>query len=330
MSGVRVSESQVQGFGALTLENGLIALTIVPELGGKITSLRDARTGREWLWASDRLPYRKLEYGVSYVEEADTGGWDECFPTVAACAYPLSPWRGAPMPDHGELWPQAWSVETVADDATGGVSVRTRARGVRLPYTFARAVSLDPESSTVRLDYEVTSESEEEIAYIWSAHPLFAIEPGMRVELPPDAVMRPYSTVPPDLLSEQGEYTWPLRVERDGRELGLARLPDASAGVAFKLWSEPLSEGRASLVARDGALRFSFDPRLVPQVGLWANLGGWSGTGGEPYYNLGLEPCIGAQDSLEEAVERYGLYATLPPRGARAWWLEVSLLTSAR
>jgi hypothetical protein len=105
-------------------------------------------------------------------------------------------------------------------------------------------------------------------------------------------------------------------------------LPNGSAGIAFKLWSEPLVDGWAELQARDGVFRFIMDPSLPPQIGIWANWGGWSGTGKEAYYNLGLEPCVGAQDSLEEAVEQHRLYATLPSRGIRTWWLEAHVEAS--
>ena len=320
----QLSESSVQGFPALTLANGLISLTMVPELGGKISSIRDLRTGREWLWTSDRLPYRRLPYGTSYIEEADTGGWDECFPTVAACSYPLPPWRGLSLPDHGELWPQTWKLE-IDRGSDGTPSLRTEALGVALPYVFRRSVRLASDLATLRFEYGVRSTADADIAFIWSAHPLFLIEPGTRVLLPEGAIMRAYSSVPPALLSSDRTYRWPLYLSRDARELHMAQLPDRSAGVAFKLWSEPLAEGWTALEAPDGRFEFVFDPQQVPQVGLWVNAGGWSGAGGEPYYNLALEPCIGAQDSLEEAVERYHHAGILPAGETREWWLEVRL-----
>ncbi len=323
MADVRLSEDSVQGFRALTVGNGLIAFTIVPELGGKLTSLRDLRTGREWLWTNPRLPYRRVEHGASYVREADTGGWDECFPTVAPCAYPLPPWQGIALPDHGELWSQAWQTE-VERTGGGGVAVRERADGVALPYAFERRIGLEPGSAALRFDYALRSTASHDLAFIWSAHPLLVLEPGMRLTLPEGAVVHVNqggSGSAPD----EGEYAWPLRASTTGGELNLTQLPDPSAGVAFKLWSRPLPEGWVALAARNGGLRFQFDPALLPQVGLWLNAGGWSGTGGEPYRNLGLEPCLGAQDSLQEAVERYGRYGTLPAGGAREWWLEARL-----
>ena len=41
--------------------------------------------GREWLWTSDVIAHQTPIDGASYVETADSGGYDECFPTVAAC-----------------------------------------------------------------------------------------------------------------------------------------------------------------------------------------------------------------------------------------------------
>ena len=102
-------------------------------------------------------------------------------------------------------------------------------------------------------------------------------------------------------------------------------LPEASAAFAFKIWSDPLSEGWATLRAYDGEFRMFWDIAELPQVAIWMNIGAWSGDGGRPYYNLGLEPCIGAQDSLAEAITKHNLFATVSPQGARTWQLEIQL-----
>ena len=325
MPQVQVSDATVGGFDALTVSNDLVSFTIVPELGGKLTSLRDLRTGREWLWTNRRLPLRRLPPDASYVAEADTGGWDECFPTVAPCPYPLAPWRGTPLPDHGELWSQAWEVE-VDRAASGGVVVRGRVGGLALPYRFERRIGLEQDTALLRVDYAVRNEGADDLAFIWSAHPLLTLEPGMRLSLPEGAVVQVNEGGRNGAAPEPGEYRWPPRVA--GRELDLSQLPDPSAGVSLKLWSLPLAEGWVALVAREGELRFRFDPALLPQVGLWLNAGGWAGDGDEPYGNLGLEPCIGAQDALDEAVERWGLHETLPAGGLREWWIEAHLGTA--
>lgn len=323
MANLQLSEARVQGFRAITVSNDLVSFTILPELGGKISSIYDLRTRREWLWTNPHLPYREVGYGASYVAEADTGGWDECFPTVAPCYYPLAPWRGVTLPDHGELWSQPWR-ENI-EERPEGVTVSTEVNGTALPYLFHRRVSLAPHSNRLRLDYAVRNIADSEISFIWSAHPMFAAESGMWISLPENSRMQIYASIPPELSPKDSEHEWPVYISAGTKELNLSLMPDVAAEVAIKLWSQPLAEGWAELVTHDGLLRFEFDPELVPQVGLWVNAGGWAGIPDNPYYNLGLEPCMGAQDSLQEAVERYGQYESLQAGKVREWWLEVTL-----
>src|SRR6185437_8860294 len=60
-------------------------VVVVPALGGKIVGLEIG--GREWLWRSRARAQRPAD-GVSYAAVGDTGGIDECFPTVAPCVLP--------------------------------------------------------------------------------------------------------------------------------------------------------------------------------------------------------------------------------------------------
>src|SRR5262245_34070136 len=101
-----ITNVKLEGFDGIHVHTGLIELTLIPELGGKVSSLRDTRNGREWLWRHPRYEYKRVPHGSSYITEADTGGWDECFPSVAQCQYPSAPWQGVPIQDHGELWSQ--------------------------------------------------------------------------------------------------------------------------------------------------------------------------------------------------------------------------------
>jgi len=303
---VNIVETSEQGFDALAIDNGVVATTIVPDLGAKLTSLRDLRHDREWLWRSDRLADRRHAYDASYVGEADTGGWDECFPTVAPCRHPTGPSAGIDLPDHGELWSQPWATEIATID--GAARVRSSAHGVQLSYQLTRSIVLAPDAASIELEYELVSTGGHDLDFIWSAHPLFPLEPGGAVRLPENTVL----------------HTW--SADGDAAVLDLTSLPACDAGFATKLWSDPLDAGWAELVSPSGrALRMAWDVAEIPQVGVWVNAGGWSGIGGAPYCNLALEPCIGAQDSLEDAVLRHGSFATLPAGASMAWRLRVEL-----
>ena len=95
----------VSGFPAVALRSSDVEIVVVPALGAKITNLRRL-PGREWLWRSDQIPLAPPIPGASYVETADSGGWDECFPTVGPCLLPENP--AVLLPDHGELWSAPW------------------------------------------------------------------------------------------------------------------------------------------------------------------------------------------------------------------------------
>lgn len=318
-----VEDTTVEGYAALALATGPLALTIIPALGGKVSSLRDQRSGREWLWRHPRMAYRQVPHGSSYVAEADTGGWDECFPSVAACAYPSPPWAAAPIQDHGELWSQEAALKVEASDER--LVVHTAWQGIVLPYTFERTISLTAGLAVLRCDYRVRNLSSHPLPFVWCIHPLIAIEPGMELRFPPAARFNVGASRPADLIGQTGGLTFPPPAQLDGRPLDLAHLPGPDTGLALKLWSEPLAEGYTSLHASDGALHMRWDTAQLPQVALWMNLGAWAADGGAPYYNMGLEPCIGAQDSLADAVQIHNLFATVPPEGEYRWWLEIEL-----
>ncbi|MFM7679261.1 MAG: hypothetical protein ACKO83_10495, partial [Roseiflexaceae bacterium] len=94
------------GFVRQVVTNAVMQVIYMPQLGGKISQITDRRTGRNWLWRHPRMPYQLNDPQANYVTVADSGGWDECFPTVGRCTYPTAPWQGVALADHGELWSQ--------------------------------------------------------------------------------------------------------------------------------------------------------------------------------------------------------------------------------
>ena len=316
-----IDRTQVEKFDAVQVQTGVIALTIIPELGGKVSSLRDCRTEREWLWRHPRYPYKRVPHSSSYVAEADTGGWDECFPSVSACAYPSEPWKGAAIQDHGELWSQVPEFEM--EERGQKLILRTRWQGITLPYTFTRTMTLDHDSSVIHSDYHVSNKSDQPVHFVWCIHPLLAIEPDMELHLPSSARFNVAGAFPPDLVSTNKDLQYPFSASG----LNFPSLPKTDAGRSIKIWSDalPMEAGWATLQARDGELRMKWDVSLLPQLAAWMNFGAWAADGGTSYYNLGLEPCIGAQVSLNDAVNRYQLFGALPPHDSKNWWLEIEL-----
>ena len=133
MDKVRVKEQKLEGeIHSVTMTSDQYSLTMVPRLGGKIVSLVNRKTKREVL-SRTNVSYRERRYGDSF-EDYERDGADECFPTVEGCPYPVYPWAGAEIPDHGEVWCLPWEYEVKLGKLHGWV------RGVRLPYLFERTI----------------------------------------------------------------------------------------------------------------------------------------------------------------------------------------------
>jgi hypothetical protein len=306
-------------FGFAELHGGDTRVRIVPALGGKIVSLQ--LLGREWLWTSDATEARTPVEGASYVETADTGGYDECFPTVAPCQLPsgVAGYGGLSLPDHGELWTQGVAV-AIETHPEGQRAVCDWA-GQRMPYRFTRSVQVTP-AGAVAMRYAVTNAGKGPLPFIWSAHPLFPLTPETRLDLPDGARVRVWSQHGNALRGLAGEFRWPhARLEKRLADLAM---PDALARqYACKLFLDmPAGSSIAAIEEGDKRLEVAFDERQVPNVGIWLNKRGWTPfSRGKPYLNLGLEPCIGAPDSLTDALGEWRGAQWLSPGETRSWTL---------
>lgn len=322
----RLEKITWRGFEAYLLENALVRCTVVPQLGGKIASLIHLPTMREWMWRNPALEPKAPEYGASYVAQHDLGGFDECFPSVAATHFPGGPWDGTKVPDHGEIWALPWKAEAYCDGAQ--IEVRLVAHGVRFPYRFERSLWLMEGEAAVRLQYSVTNLSPYPFPFLWSSHPVFNVTPGMKLVVPGVREMTVYASAH-DRFGQLGrKVDWPKAQDAEGREWDLSNTPDVTAGAAVKLWGKAPALGYVALqdIFVGTELRLQFDPAEVTHLGLWLNYAGWAGvTGASPYYNVAIEPCIGAQDDLALAVRHFKEHGLLPPHGRKAWQLEVKL-----
>ncbi len=314
-------QTAVSGFPAVALCTDEIEVVVVPAIGMKLTNLRRPR-GREWLWRNEQIPLAHPRSGASFVETADSGGWDECFPTVGPSPIPGLPAGSPPLPDHGELWSASWT--SSAYEHAGGVTLAGMAPGRLLPYEFHRDVTLDPREPVLRLRYRLRNTGGSPFPWIWSAHPLLNIQPGSALEVPSLRQVKVAAVHGLPALSVGDIVSWPETFGgRDERFVF-----SAEGAWAVKLFGDVGPSGRMVLTdPRQGErLEMVVRPEEVPQVGIWINNRGWAPPGRRPYYNLGLEPAIGAPDRLDEAVRDWKLARTLEPGEERRWGVEVRLM----
>jgi len=318
-------QTSVSGFPAVALRSSQIEIVAVPAVGMKLTNLRRLN-GREWLWRSEQIPLARPQPGASYVETADSGGWDECFPTVGPGPVPGAPPGTPVLPDHGGLWSASWT-SSVYETAQGTILTGS-AQGIIFPYQFNRRVTLEAREPAVRFEYTLRHTGNAPFPWIWSAHPLLNVQPGSILELPGVTqvkVAAAHSSPTPGASLRVDEIvSWPEAV---GGKDGRFTFPPNGRWAA-KLFGDLGPEGRMVLVdPRKGErLEMEVRPEEVPQVGMWINCEGWAPPGRTPYYNLALEPCIGAPDRLDLAVRDWHTAQMLHPGEERRWSVRVRLL----
>ena len=322
MPKVSITQTDHRGFTAIVYNNGLVAVTLLPEVGGKIISLVDLRSNHEWLTTPTR-PLRRLnDPGDSWLEY-DMSGWDECFPSVSAGYYPMGPWAGVPLRDMGELWHRPWQWE---DDEDNGITASIH--GLRFPYRFRRHLQLN--GDTLEITYSIQNLTEAPFLGVWSMHPLFAAHPGMRILFPLGTNMVVESSLEDNAQARYRErLVWPL-LSRNGSSEDLSIIRQAAGGHALKLFSERHRVARAALCDPGAAswLGIEVRPETVPHFGLWINEGRWPGPE-EGLSHVALETTNGFTDSLEMAAA-LGSGLSIPGHSTRQWSVSMVFGTGAK
>jgi galactose mutarotase-like enzyme len=290
-----------RGEPGIALHSDDIDVIVLPHRGAKIASLRHRPSGREWLEQPARELHDPPTYGSAFTD-ADMFGWDEMLPTIIGASYPDGDYRGVPLPDHGEVWTLPWEARP-----DGEVLVCSTA-GRALPYLVTRTMRVD--RARLRLEYELSATGTTALWLLWAAHPQFAVE-GRRTRIVLPAEVHQLLNVWPGI--EPGYVRWPNADIESTRAI--------PSGAGRKLYALPDAKiGTAALIDTDGSwLRLTWDPRLVPYLGIWLDNGAFA-----PQPVIALEPATGFYDDLALAVSNQRVPQVYPGRPLR-WSLEVSL-----
>jgi len=308
------------GVAAFSLQNSLIKVVMVPALGGKIASLIDLRTNREWLWQNPEPDGIEAQYGADYVRYLC--GWDECFPSICQTAFPADPWLDVTIPDHGEIWSLPWN--TRLKENGDSIELTSVVQGKQLPYTFERTIQLNADAPELWMKYCATNHSDSPMPFIWSSHPTLAASPGDKLILPTDKMFL-FHSLAERFGKQNSQISWPTATDAIGTKLNLSVLPRRETATSLKLFSTTSELSSAALADSDSRskLIFEFDPDQITNVGVWLNFGALSIIEGSPAsYCIAIEPCIGSTDDLSLAYQS-GEAAILAPRSRRRWQLKV-------
>ena len=217
------------------LTTSALQLEVASEVGARVIALRDLRRDREWLLAGTGAQRsggtglvgrngRLLRTAVVRLGRmpAQRGGLRR--PTRCAGSAPARPRR------------------SVGSRRLPARRRRARRRGTSLECA-ALAVSpvapaLLPADDTVLAEYALTSRADEALPFLWSQHPVFALEPGCRLELPG---------------VERASLTWQLGIDLPDEPAWPLATTKAGDGVDLATVTSRRRLGRQALCRADGS-----------------------------------------------------------------------------
>jgi hypothetical protein len=274
------------GMTEIQIRTDRLALSIVPEAGGKLLDLVERGSGFNLLWQNPRIPLARTYAGAPF-DDVWCGGWDDMFPTDVPCEV-----AGNTHHDHGDLWIGPWEWDVVSDDGEQAV-IHLRRYSPSLPCRVEKWISVERSGRDIRMRLALTNEGAQPVRFLWNQHIAHAIGPGSRVHLPVSRLAVAGPT--PSRAGDATQVSWPIH---DGG-LDLSRLPGPETGVTEFLCAEDLRAGWCA-VTHPGpgiAIRFGFDPEVFRTPWLWGVFGGWRG-----HQLLLTELCTSRPGSLATAV----------------------------
>lgn len=234
-TGCALTEHALQGFFALRLENDLLMIDVLPELGGRIWSVLYRPTSRQWIWHNPRVGLHNVGPGASY-DDHWAGGWEELFPNDAAGRV-----MQRDLPDHGEWWSRPWRWE-IAERSSKRVEVRLQLEGVATRTHCEKSIVVQGESPAVTVHYLITSHEPEPLHCLFKQHLAVAMTPEDRVELPGGTVI-PVDLAFSTLIGGAGPFEWPVAFDRAGTPVDLRVPPPVEAQHREFVYVAYLPEG---------------------------------------------------------------------------------------
>lgn len=272
------------------LQTDELQVVVLPELGGRISSLVDVASGREWLWANTAIGTYAVEPGAAY-DPNWQGGWEELFPNDAATTM-----DGRDLPDHGELWSVPW--EIVASDA---MRVTLRATGFSTGTVVTKTFTVD--RATLTIGYSVQHNGDTPLPYLFKLHPAIAVHGDCHIELP-GGTIEPVDPRFGSMLPDGQRSPWPGPTGHD-----ISRCHDASSGLHEFVYVHDVPTGSVGVRDERTGRRLTIEYPLEVFGWCWFFLtyGGWN-----DLHVAVLEPCTTYPKDLD-AARRAGTTPTLAP-----------------
>ena len=293
----------------VVISNKSLTVRILPEIGGKIISIKDS-SGTEYLDLGSG-EYKARSPEMTY-KDTEFDGIDEVFPTMTECNMPAGEFKGAKLHPHGDLYRKKWKYSL----DNGIMSMETT--GFELPYVFKRTAHLD--KSSLVLDYTVTNNSKQPLPYIYIFHPVFSARTGSKLELPSDMNVK-VSFSMKNWMGKAGEIRKLGDIKNEDGSLFVEKMFRKDSGGYWKFFTEKMNKGEAILSnGNSPRLLLSWSAEMFPYLAVWCSEGNVNGQN-----HIAIEPSASVEESLEKAYAS-GEARIIQPKGKHEWQIRISII----
>jgi hypothetical protein len=293
---VSVQEVALAGLPAVVIEDESLRVTVLAGKGTDIVELLDKRRVLDLTWRSPTGIRHPVAIGpgagaddVAAFLDTYPGGWQEVLPNGGA----PSVYRGATLPQHGEVATVPWEYDVVDDHAVR-FTVTTR----RLPLQLTKVVRL--RAGALEIDEELFNEALVPIEAMWGHHITFGppfLRPGATIRLPEGVSVIPHANaIHPSgrrRVAPGGPFPWPVvpGANLDTVDLSLIPQPGEPSDIVYLTGFRGTGWYEVADPRSGAGLRVEWDATVLPYLWLWQELGAttdypWWGRA----YVVGLEP----------------------------------------
>lgn len=193
-------------------------------------------------------------------------------------------------------------------------------KGVQFPYKLEKNIYFI-NSNTIRLEYNLTNESDFDFEFLWAGHFMLNMEEGTKIVVPDDC--RKAITI---LTNGNGKFgdvnDWPLFKDKNGivYRADISRSAE-SKGFEKYYFQNKLTNGWCELLypGNKNRLKISFPVETVPYLGILMNENGW-----DDLYNIFIEPCTVCYDRPDIA-RQHGQVSKVEAFGTYNWYLDLNV-----
>jgi len=307
----RILEYTHKGIRTLSLENELIAVTVLLDKGANIYEVIHKRTDTDFMWKSPgglRDPAKLVPTGQnpigSFLDYYE-GGWQECLPGGGPFTH-----LGADIGLHGEACLMPWDFQVLKDEPEE-ICVKLSCETIRFPFRIEKKVSLQSGSMIISFEEELTNTGGVQIEFMWGHHPAIGkpfLNGNCRIDIPAKEYIASGRAFSPGSNIEPGtKGVWPSCTGIGGEELDLCVIPGEHENTGDLMYLSGLEEGWYAVTDEKKQLGIGmrWDEKVFPFVWYWMVARGvkdypWFGA----TYNIALEPWSSIPSSFTEAQKQ--------------------------